>query len=323
MKKIVVTGAAGFIGSNLTDYLLNSGYQVLGLDNFSTGRSEFLESAMGHPNFKLLICDLSDTESFKNNIFGYDCVFHFAANADVRFGTEHPSKDLEQNTIVTFNVLEAMRENNINKIVFSSTGAIYGESRIIPTPEDCPMPIQTSLYGASKLSCESMIQAYCEGFNFQAWIFRFVSVLGERYTHGHVYDFYEKLLTNPDSLGILGDGNQTKSYIYVHDCIEAMILGIERANEKVNVINLGTSETIEVFDSIKVITEFMGINPKIIAQDSIRGWIGDSPMIYLDTAKMNSYGWEPSVSIRDGIIKTLEWLKGSEWLFKGASKKNL
>ena len=254
---------------------------------------------------------------------GINFVWHLAANADVRFGTQQTHLDLEQNTIVTFNVLEAMRENNIKKIVFSSTGAIYGESRIIPTPEDCPMPIQTSLYGASKLSCESMIQAYCEGFNFQAWIFRFVSVLGERYTHGHVYDFYEKLLTNPDSLGILGDGHQTKSYIYVHDCIEAMILGIEKANEKVNVINLGTSETIEVFDSIKVITEFMGINPKIIAQDSIRGWIGDSPMIYLDTSKMNSYGWEPSVSIRDGIIKTLEWLKGSEWLFKGASKKNL
>ena len=179
------------------------------------------------------------------------------------------------------------------------------------------MPIQTSLYGASKLSCESMIQAYCEGFNFQAWIFRFVSVLGERYTHGHVYDFYDKLLTNPNSLSILGNGHQTKSYIYVHDCIEAMILGIEKANEKVNIINLGTPETIEVFDSIKIITEFMGINPRIIAQDSIRGWIGDSPMIYLDTTKMNSYGWQPSVSIRDGIIKTLEWLESSEWLFKG------
>jgi len=315
METVVVTGVAGFIGSNLADHLLAKGYKVLGLDNFSTGKTKFLESANNHPNFKLIVCDLSDINSFKDSLSGYDCVFHLAANADVRFGIEHPNKDLEQNTIVTFNVLEAMRANNITKIIFSSTGSVYGESLIIPTPEDCPMPIQTSLYGASKLAAESMIQAYCEGFNFQSWIFRFVSVLGERYIHGHVYDFYDKLSKNPNSLSILGNGHQTKSYIYVSDCIEAMILGVEKANRKVNIINLGTPETIEVFDSIKIITEFMDINPKIIPQDSIRGWVGDNPMIFLDTTKMNSFGWQPRVSIRDGIIKTLKWLRSNEWIF--------
>ena len=320
MEKVVVTGVAGFIGSNLADHLLAKGYKVLGLDNFSTGKTKFLESANKHPNFKLIVCDLSDINSFKDSLSGYDCVFHLAANADVRFGIEHPRKDLEQNTLVTFNVLEAMRVNNIKKIVFSSTGSIYGESQIIPTPEDSPMPIQTSLYAASKISCESMIQAYCEGFEFQSWIFRFVSVLGERYTHGHVIDFYSKLKKNPNKLHVLGNGHQQKSYIYIQDCILGMMMGVEKANKKVNIFNLGTEEIIEVLDSIEVIKEFMNVQPEIITQNSIRGWVGDNPLILLDINEIKSLGWMPKLSVRNGIQKTLEWLEENKWVIEDLEK---
>jgi UDP-glucose 4-epimerase len=320
METVVVTGVAGFIGSNLADHLLAKGYKVLGLDNFSTGKTKFLESANNHPNFKLIVCDLSDINSFQDSLSGYDCVFHLAANADVRFGLEHPRKDLEQNTLVTFNVLEAMRVNNIKKIVYSSTGSIYGESQIIPTPEDCPMPIQTSLYAASKISCESMIQAYCEGFEFQSWIFRFVSVLGERYTHGHVIDFYSKLKKNPNKLHVLGNGHQQKSYIYIQDCILGMMIGVEKADNKINIFNLGTEESIEVLDSIEVIKEFMNVQPEIITQNSIRGWVGDNPLILLDINKIKSLGWMPKLSIRNGIQKTLEWLENNKWFFEDLEK---
>ena len=192
----IVTGCAGFIGSNLVDRLLAQGQQVIGIDNFSTGQRKFLEGALANSNFKLIEIDLLNLDTLKEAFVGGKVVFHLAANADVRFGTDHPEKDLQQNTVVTFNVLEAMRANGIKKIAFSSTGSIYGEAEVIPTPENAPFPIQTSLYGASKLACEGLIQAYCEGFGFQSWIFRFVSILGERYTHGHVFDFYKQLLAN-------------------------------------------------------------------------------------------------------------------------------
>src|SRR3972149_1684419 len=215
MQKGFVTGAAGFIGSNLVDRLLADGVSVVGWDNFSTGQERFLEGALKHPRFRLLRGDNLDLPALTAAMRGGDFVFHLAANADVRFGTDHPRRDLEQNTVATFNVLEAMRANGINRIVFSSTGSIYGETAVIPTPEDAPFPVQTSLYGASKLAGEGLIAAYCEGFGFEGYLFRFVSVLGERYTHGHVFDFYRQLLDHPDHLDVLGDGTQKKSYLYI------------------------------------------------------------------------------------------------------------
>src|SRR5712692_4937671 len=164
---------------------------------------------------------------------GTDWVFHLAANADVRFGTHHPRKDLEQNTIATANVLEAMRANGIRRLAFASTGSIYGEPDVFPTPEDAPFPMQTSLYGASKLAAEGLIQAYCEGFGMQGYIFRFVSILGERYSHGHVFDFYQQLAEHPEHLHVLGNGHQRKSYLYVQDCIEAILTALEQADAKV------------------------------------------------------------------------------------------
>ncbi len=217
--KYFITGAAGFIASNLVDRLLSDGHKVVGYDNFSTGQEEFVSSARQNKNFNLVRADILDLPVLTDAMQGADFVFHLAANADVRFGTEHPRKDLEQNTIATFNVLEAMRANNVKSIAFSSTGSVYGEAKVIPTPEDAPFPVQTSLYGASKLAGEGLIAAYCEGFGFTGYIFRFVSILGERYSHGHVFDFYQKLLQNPEELHILGNGHQRKSYLYVQDCI--------------------------------------------------------------------------------------------------------
>ena len=258
--RIFVTGAAGFIGSNMVDRLLSAGHCVVGFDNMSTGQQRFLANATQHTQFTLHRSDLLDRESLTRAMEDAELVIHFAANADVRFGTEHPRKDLEQNTIATWNVLEAMREQGCKRIVFSSTGSVYGEPEIFPTPETCPFPIQTSLYAASKLAAEGLIQAYCEGFGMQAYIFRFVSILGERYTHGHVFDFYHQLAEHPDRLHVLGNGHQKKSYLYVQDCIDAILTALEKAQDRVNIFNLGTDEYCEVNDSIGWICQQLGLN---------------------------------------------------------------
>ena len=233
----------------------------------------------------------------------------------MRFGLDHPRKDLEQNTIATFNVLEAMRVNDIKKIVFSSTGSVYGEAPIIPTAENSFFPIQTSLYGASKAAGEGLISAYCEGFGFQAWIFRFVSILGERYSHGHVFDFYQKLKKDPSKLHVLGDGKQRKSYLYIQDCIDAIMVGLSQANEKVNILNLGGDEYCEVNDSIEWICERLNVAPRLEYSGGSRGWVGDNPFIFLDTTKIKSLGWRPSLSIKESVINTVDYLKENEWLF--------
>ena len=315
--RCLVTGAAGFIGSNLVDSLLTQGAEVVGFDNFSTGQRRFLENAMRRPRFSLVEGDTLDVSALEHAIAGCDIVFHLAANADVRFGTEHPKKDLEQNTIATFNVLEAMRAAGVRRIAFSSTGSIYGDATMIPTPEDAPFPVQTSLYGASKLAGEGLIAAYCEGFGFEGYIFRFVSILGERYSHGHVFDFYKALGRDPHHLRILGDGRQKKSYLYVGDCIDAILTVMVRVRgPKAHVFNLGTDEYCEVNQSIGWITAHLGVQPALNYTGGDRGWIGDSPFIFLDTAKVRALGWKPKLTIRAGIIKTLEYLQANPWLIE-------
>ena len=256
-----------------------------------------------------------------NAFAGGDTVFHLAANADVRFGTEHPRKDLEQNTIATYNVLEAMRANGVKRIAFSSTGSVYGEAAVIPTPEDAPFPVQTSLYGASKLAGEGLIAAYCEGFGFQSWIFRFVSILGERYTHGHVFDFYKQLRDDPTQLRVLGNGKQRKSYLYIQDCIDAILLAIEKAGDKVNIFNLGVDSYVEVNDSIGWISEALGVEPRLDYTGGDRGWIGDNPFIFLDTAKIRALGWAPKLTIREGVVRTVEYLQANEWVLEARAMK--
>jgi UDP-glucose 4-epimerase len=316
MKVPIVTGCAGFIGSNLVDRLLAAGFHVIGIDNFSTGQRRFLEGALRDSEFRLVEADLLDLASLTRALEGGDFVFHLAANADVRFGTEQPRRDLEQNTIATFNVLEAMRANGIGRLAFSSTGSVYGEATVFPTPEDAPFPVQTSLYAASKLAGEGLIAAYCEGFGLQSWIFRFVSILGERYTHGHVFDFYHQLREHPDRLHVLGDGHQRKSYLYIQDCIDAMLLAIERATGKVNILNLGVNTYCEVNDSIGWICDALGVRPVLAYGGGDRGWIGDNPFIFLDTRRIRSLGWEPRLGIRDAVVRTVEYLRANPWVLE-------
>lgn len=314
--KALVTGCAGFIGSSLCDRLLGLGWSVAGLDNFSTGQLRFLEHAKRNPKFRLVEGDVLDASALDNACRGAEVVFHLAANADVRFGTEHPRKDLEQNTIATFNVLEAMRRQGTRRIAFSSTGSVYGEPDVFPTPETASFPVQTSLYGASKLAGEALIAAYCEGFGFQGYVFRFVSILGERYTHGHVFDFYKKLLHDPKELPVLGNGQQKKSYLYVQDCIDAILLALNSAQGSVNIFNLGADEYCQVNDSIGWITEHLKLKPRLKYSGGERGWIGDNPFIFLDCSKMRSLGWKPRLTIKEGIIRTLEYLQQHRWVLE-------
>jgi UDP-glucose 4-epimerase len=306
-----VTGCAGFIGSNLTDRLLALGHSVTGYDNLSTGRLAFLRGACRNERFTLIQGDLLDAASVTRAVEGSDIVFHLAANADVRFGTEHPTKDLHQNTVATVNVLEAMRAAQVRRIAFASTGSVYGEAKIIPTPENHPSPVQTSLYGASKLAAEGFIEAYCEGFGMRGIIFRFVSILGERYTHGHVFDFYKQLRLHPDVLYVLGNGKQRKSYLYVQDCIDAMLRAVAKCDATVTVLNLGTDEYCEVNDSIAWICEELGVRPELQYSGGDRGWIGDNPFIFLDCSAMRALGWRPLESIKESVLRTLRYLRAN------------
>ena len=307
-----MTGAAGFIGSTLVDRLLEDGHEVTAFDNFSTGQEQFVAGALRNPRYRLMRADLLELNAVQTAMAGSEVVFHLAANADVRFGIDHPRRDLEQNTIATWNVLEAMRIQGVRRIAFSSTGSVYGEAPVIPTPEDCPFPVQTSLYGASKLGAEGIIQAYCEGFGMQACIFRFVSIMGERYTHGHVFDFFKQLLEHPSELHVLGDGHQRKSYLYVQDCVDAILLALERASTPVSIFNLGTDEYCEVNQSIHWICGRLGLHPELRYSGGDRGWIGDNPFIFLKCARIRELGWLPKLTIEQSVVRTVEYLQSNQ-----------
>ncbi len=306
--RVFVTGAAGFVGSNLVDRLLALGHSVVGFDNFSTGVAKFLLSAQSSPNFRLIQGDLLATEGLPAALQGADLVVHLAANADVRFGTEHPRRDLEQNVIATHNLLEAMRASGVRRIAFSSTGSVYGEAKVFPTPEAAPFPIQTSLYGASKLAAEGLIAAYCEGFGFQGTVFRFVSILGDRYTHGHVFDFCKMLRADPTRLPVLGNGRQRKSYLHVADCVAAIVIAISRPAEKFAVFNLGTDEYCEIRDSVGWICNRLQLHVKPQYSQAERGWIGDNPFIFLDCTRIRALGWQPRYTIREAVEQTVDYL---------------
>jgi UDP-glucose 4-epimerase len=312
--KCFVTGGAGFVGSNIVDRLLDDGHEVVCFDDLSTGQLRFLESAEKRESFRLVRGNILDSDAVREASKGCETVFHLAANADVRFGPEHPGRDLEQNTVGTFNVLEAVRKNGIERIAFSSTGSVYGVSTVIPTPEDAPFPVQTSLYGASKLAGEGLISAYCEAFGIRAWIFRFVSILGERYSHGHVFDFCRSLFKDPSTLRVLGDGTQKKSYLYVKDCVDAVMIALEKCRDRVNILNLGTDEYVQVNDSIRIITNELGVSPALTYTGGSQGWIGDNPFILLRCDRIRSLGWRPRETIADSVRKTVRYIRENAWL---------
>jgi UDP-glucose 4-epimerase len=318
MKRACITGGGGFIGSNLADRLIGEGVEVTILDDFRTGRREFVADALSRPGARLVLGDVLDTDALADAVDGCDWVFHLQANADVRGGLQHPRRDLEQNTIATSNVLEAMREAGVSRIFFASTGSVYGEPAVFPTPEDAPAPLQTSLYGASKLAGEGLIAAYANGYGFTGLICRFVSILGERYTHGHVFDFYCALKRDPTCLQVLGDGRQQKSYLYVQDCLGAVLAAAERHHDEpgAHVYNVGTDETLVVADSVRIICEHLGLSPRIEYVGGRRGWTGDSPLIHLDTARIREAGWQPQLTIREAMLRTLAWFDANEYIWR-------
>lgn len=319
MKRACVTGGAGFIGSTLADRLSAQGVEVVVVDNFRTGRHEFLVDLLERRGTQLLEGDVLDGALLEKAFAGCDWVFHMQANADVRHGLDHPTLDLEQNTVATSTVLEAMRATRVTNIAFASTGSVYGEPDVFPTPEDAPFPVQTSLYGASKLAGEGLIGAYAHGYDFRGLIFRFVSVLGERYTHGHVVDFFRALKRDATSLRVLGDGRQEKSYLYVQDCVSAMLIAARDPDlnpGRTRIYNLGTDETVTVDQSVATIASHLGVTPAIQHTGGTRGWAGDSPFIHLDCSLIRALGWKPKLSIREAIVRTVDWLEANPYAWR-------
>ncbi|HEY4012218.1 MAG TPA: NAD-dependent epimerase/dehydratase family protein [Polyangiaceae bacterium] len=304
-RHALVTGGAGFIGSHLVDDLLLRGARVTVVDDFSTGLREYVPA---RERLRVVEGTILDQACIDEAMKGVDFVFHLAANADIKDNLVEPRKCVEQNIVATQNVLEAMRAAGTRDIAFSSTGSVYGEATVIPTPEDAPFPVQTSIYATSKVAAEGLLTSYALGYGFRTWIFRFVSLLGPRYGHGHVIDFWRKLVADPARLDVLGNGRQKKSYLYVLDCIAAMLLAVDRAREPINVFNLGHTEWIEVKESISVITRTMGVSPELVYGGGERGWIGDSPRILLDTTRIRSLGWAPTMNIEESVVATLRYL---------------
>lgn len=318
--RVAVTGGCGFIGSHLVDRLLAEGHEVVIVDNLSTGQRRFAAAALGHPKATLVEHDVKDLDPLVDAFRGCRTVFHLAANADVRRGPDHPRRDLDENTVGTFNVLEAARQAGVQALAFSSTGSVYGESPVIPTPEDAPFPVQTSLYGASKLAGEGLVAAYAEAYGLRARIFRFVSILGERYSHGHVFDFFRALARDPGELRVLGNGRQRKSYLYVGDCIDAIMTVMDAAEApgagRTEIYNLGHDTWCEVNDSIGWITDHLGLDPRLTYTGGDRGWVGDNPFIFLDCARVRALGWAPTLTIEQGVRRTVDYLRDNPWLFE-------
>jgi UDP-glucose 4-epimerase len=283
-------------------------------DNFCTGRTEFLPPH--HPKLSVVREDVLNLPALTSAMAGCDFVVHFQANADVRGGMQHTRVDLEQNTIATWNMLEAAKTNHVKGIAFASSAVIYGEPEQFPTPENYA-PQQTSLYGASKYACEGMIQAYCEYFDMRCFIYRFVSWIGERYSHGIVFDLMKKLAANPDRLPLLGDGTQRKSYLYVKDGVKGILLGIEKSTARKNVYNLGHDYFITVAQVADIIVDELGLkNVAFEYAGGKRGWVGDSPLVHLDTSRIKAFGWQPATSIEEGIRRTVRYLKQHPQVFE-------
>jgi UDP-glucose 4-epimerase len=316
MQKVFVTGGAGFIGSHLVDALLARGAAVVVYDNFSTGRTEFVPQ--NSPKLQVIRGDTLDLPALKAAGKGCDFIFHFQANADVRGGRDNPRVDLEQNTIATWNVLEMARVHGVKGFAFASSAAVYGEPEIFPTPETCAA-LQTSLYGASKVAGEAMIEAYCEYYSIRSFSYRFVSWIGERYTHGIIFDILKKLQHDPRTLPLLGDGTQKKSYLYVKDGVAGVMLGIDKATVPKNVFNLGHDYFITVVEVVKIVLDELGANDvKLEFAGGQRGWLGDSPLVHLDTSKIKNLGWKPETSIEEGLRRTVRYLKQNPRLLQRA-----
>jgi len=307
VKRAVVTGGAGFIGSHLVDRLLADGYEVAVWDNFVAGTMENLKHHEGNDRLKVFNVDIRDADKVEGLLEGKDVVFHLAAHANIRTSLVDHRADLDHNVIGTLNILEGMVKHDVPDLVFASSSAVYGEAKVVPTPEDYA-PVQTSLYGASKLACEAFAQAYTQFSDIKFWAFRFANVIGERCRRGVIWDFVHKLLRNPKELEILGDGKQSKEYLYVKDCIKGIMLGYEKTSEPVNIFNLGLEEQTLVDRVADIVIEEMGLSGvKRTYTGGRRGWIGDNPLVELSLEKIKATGWKPELSGQEAIRRTARW----------------
>ena len=298
----LVTGGAGFIGSAVVDRLLEEGRNVTVYDDLSTGKESFISQHFGDFNFKFVKADVLDMETLLKEMEGHTSVWHLAANPDIRKGTESSRMDLEQNTLATYNVLEAARRTDVGSVVFSSTSTVYGRAKVLPTPEDYGPCLPISLYGASKLACEGLMSAYAELYGITGHIFRFANIIGRRSTHGILYDLVEKLNRDPSELEILGDGYQKKSYLLVEECVDGMVYGVEHAKDRLNYFNLGAEDQITVRRIVAVLIEETGLeNVELKYTGGESGWAGDVPVFLLSTKKMGNLGWKPKLSSEQAI----------------------
>jgi len=305
--KILVTGAAGFIATNLVPRLIEAGHEVHGVDNFFLGKREFVERS---PAMHFHEMDLLERERVAA-LFAEvkpDRVWHLAANSDIGFGTKYTDFDLKGGTLVTYNVLEAMRLAGTKEIVFASSGAIYGEPTVMPTPEDYGPLFPISMYAASKIACETMITSFCHNYAMRTWIFRFGNIVGPFPTHGVIYDFIRKLMADPTRLPMLGDGEQSKPYVHVEDCLDGMMFGQDRAHEEVNCYTLAVPDQTSVNEIAQWTIEEMGLDPervRIERSGGKRGWPGDVTQVKLDTRRMEALGWRPKMSSGEAVRRTI------------------
>jgi UDP-glucose 4-epimerase len=305
--KAIVTGGAGFIGSHLVDRLLNDCYEVTVIDNMSCGTMENLKQHKNNPKLTVYQKDIKDAEALNEIFAGHDVVFHLAAHANIRNSLVNHKADLENNLVGTVNILEAMVKNKITDFVFASTSAIYGAATIMPTPENY-MPIQTSLYGASKLACEGYAEAFTGFSPIKMWAYRFANVIGERCRRGVIWDFVHKIAKNPNELEILGDGTQSKEYFHVTDCVDGIITGYQNSHAKVNLFNLAIEENITVDEVADIVLQEMALQKiKRIYSGGSQGWIGDNPVVHLSIDKIKSLGWNTKISSKKAISMTTRW----------------
>ncbi len=313
IKKCFVTGGAGFIGSHLVDRLIADGKEVTVYDNFTSGRMEFIEHHLKSKNFKYIKADMLDFETLKKSVGGHDMVFHLSANPDARQGNLNHRLDLEQETVATYNLLESMYLAGVKKIMMASSGTIYGETPVIPLTEDYGPVLPISLYGAGKLACEGLITAYCNTFGMQAWIYRFANIVGGRTTHGVIFDFINKLKSNPHELEILGDGTQCKPYLHVKECVDGILFGVAHASEMVNVYNLGCDTATDVTTIAKILVTEMGLNNvKFKYTGGDRGWPGDVPQTRFDVSKINKLGWHASRNSDEAVRQAIKDVVGGK-----------
>jgi UDP-glucose 4-epimerase len=299
--KYFVTGGAGFIGSCIIDRVIGKN-EVTVYDNLSSGKEEHVSHHFKNKNFKFVKADLLDFDRVAKEMKGHDTVWHIAANPDIRKGTESSRYDLEQNTLVTYNVLEAARRNDINSVVFSSTSTIYGPAKVIPTPEDYGPCLPISLYGASKLACEGLVSAYSSLYGIRAWIFRFANIIGKRSTHGILPDLVDKLNKDRSRLEVLGDGKQRKSYLLVEETVDGMFFAFERAKDQLNYFNLGSSDQITVKRIVDILVEEANLrDTKIVYTGGEVGWKGDVPRFLLSPEKMAKLGWKAKHSSEEAV----------------------